>query len=266
VSVVKDVEMDENVLKEAFAKTEEPLGWYFAGWLSSGRERFDCFKKSAEGGCSWGQVAYGWCFKRGEFVQQDIKVCWEWIGKAALQNNPWAMNLLGQWFREGGGNDKEKAVSYYRAAAELGWKTSMYWLSTMLYDGDGCVKDLRQVVIWSAKGGTHLFWHLLADACRALGSGATEDLDCDFNQLCYTLGWGLYWYQYERGRWNEQSDERKDFGNRCLDYYCCCVELQQKSIFTFLLFWNRTTGVKEPGQMIAQMVWKGREDTLVKRF
>jgi hypothetical protein len=101
-----------------------------------------------------------------------------------------------------------------------------------------------------------VFWNLLADAKRALESRATEDLDCDFNQLCYLLGWGLYWYQYETGRWNNQG----------LDYYCSCVELQQKSIVTFLLCWNRTTGVKPPGQIIAEMVWEGREDNLVKTF
>jgi hypothetical protein len=56
------------------------------------------------------------------------------------------------------------------------------------------------------------------------------------------------------------------FGNRCLDFYCSCVALQQKSIFMFLWYWNRTTGVKGPGQMIAQMVWEGREDKLVKGF
>jgi hypothetical protein len=33
-SVVKDVKMTWIALKEAFAKTEEPLGWWFAGLLS----------------------------------------------------------------------------------------------------------------------------------------------------------------------------------------------------------------------------------------
>jgi hypothetical protein len=92
-------------------------------------------------------------------------------------------------------------------------------------------------------------------------------LDCDFNQLCYTFGWGLYWYQYGSEDWNKQGDENRVFGNRCLDYYCSCVELQHKSIFTFLLCWNRTTGgVKGPGQMIGKIVWEEREDNLVKTF
>jgi hypothetical protein len=111
-----------------------------------------------------------------------------------------------------------------------------------------------------------VFWNLLAGAKGALESRTTEKLGCDFNQLCYSLGWGLYWYQYEAWSWKHQSDEQKVFGNRCLDFYCSCVELQQKSIFTFLLFWNRTIGVKPPGQLIAQMVWEEREDNLVKAF
>jgi hypothetical protein len=111
-----------------------------------------------------------------------------------------------------------------------------------------------------------VLWKRLGDAKKALESRAMEELDCDFNQLCYSLGWGMYWYYYGSEKWKEQNDKDRVFGNRCLDYYCYCVELQQKSIFTFLLCWNRTMGVKPPGQMIAQMVWEGREDNLLKLF
>jgi TPR repeat protein len=91
--VVKDVEMEKSALKETFAKTEEPLGWYFAGRLSNGREVVDFYKKSAEGGCSWGQAVYGWYFKQGDFVEKDEKVYVEWLEKAANQNNPWRGRL-----------------------------------------------------------------------------------------------------------------------------------------------------------------------------
>jgi hypothetical protein len=201
-------------------------------------------------------------------VEQDTEVYVEWLEKAANQNNPWAMGRLGFWFRTGGGDDQERAVFYFRAASELGWTNSMAQLPRMLRDGDGCEKDWRQAVIWSAKGSDSIvFWDTLEDAKRALKSGTTGTLDCDFNQLCYALGWGSYWYQYENGWWNFKLDESKAFGNRCLDFYCSCVERQQESIFTFLLCWNRTTGgIKGPGMMIAQMVWDGREDNLVKTF
>jgi hypothetical protein len=252
-SVVKDVEMEESALIEAFAQTEEPLGWYLAGKLSFGREAvFDFYKKSAEGGCSWGRVGYEWGIRIGYFEERDEKAYVEWIVKAANQNNPWAMELLGGRFRRRGGNDKEKAMSFNCVAAEMGWKKSMSALAEMLRDGKGCEKDLRQAAIWSAKGGSDMFWELLIDAKGALESGATEKLDCDFNQLCYSLGWGLYWYHYNTWRWESQSDNDA-FSNPCLEYYCSCVELQQKSIFTFLLCWNRTTGVKGPGQMIVSL-------------
>jgi TPR repeat protein len=151
ISVVKDVEKKKSAVKEAFAKTEEPLGWYFAGMVVQGWEEFDFYKKSAEGGCSWGQVWYGRYFKIGRFVEEDKKVYVEWLEKAANQNNPQAMGMLAGWLRREG-RDLEKAVPYYRAAAELGWKGSMYWLAEMLRNGEGCAKDLRQAAIWSAKG------------------------------------------------------------------------------------------------------------------
>jgi hypothetical protein len=263
--VVKDME-DRKGLKEAFVKMEEPLGWYFAGMFSYEREAFDFYKKSAEAGCSWGQFKYGTYFDGGWFVEADQKAYVEWLGKAAKQNNPKAMDWLGNWFRYDGG-DEENAVSYYRTAAELGWKESIYSFADMLKWGEGCGKDLRQAVMWSAKGSnSDAFWAVLGDARRVLESGATEDMDCDFNHLCFALGTGLFWDVYGSEKWNKQSDEMKDFGERCLDYYCSCVDLQQESIFTFLWCWNRTTGVKGPGQMIAEMVWEGRKDYLVKTF
>jgi hypothetical protein len=268
LSLVQDAEMEESALIEAFAKMEEPLGWYFAGRLSDGREQFDYYKKSAEGGCTWGQVKYGWYFKfvesGGEFVEKDNERLMEWMEKAANQNNPWAMECLGEWFRDEG-DDRQKAVSLYRAAAELGWKSSMESLAEMLRSGHANTKDLREAAIWSAKGGLdrvlwdRVFWALLRRAKRELEGGSRQELDYNFDQLCYSLGWGLYWYLHNA----ERDDE---FEIICLDYYCSCVELQRKSIFTFLLFWNQTTVVKGPGQMIAQMVWEGREDNLTKDF
>jgi hypothetical protein len=225
---------------------------------------FDFYKKSAEGGCSWGQLEYGLYFRNREFVEKDEKVFVEWMEKAASQNNPKAMVQLGEWFRleEWG---EEKAVSYYRTAAELGWKDSMYFLSYMLKNGIGCERDLRQAVIWSAKGDSKFFFELLEES--SFRRGATEDLDYDFNQLCYGLGWGLYWYQYGSEEWKSRDFGVKSCGKHCLNYYCFCVELQQESIFIFLLCWNRTTGrVKEPGRMIAQMVWEGKEANVLLRF
>jgi TPR repeat protein len=268
LSVVKDMKMEKSALKEVFAKTEEPLGWFMAGEISDdGREQFDFYKKSAEGGCSWGQVRYGRYFNFGNFVEKDDNMFVEWLEKAANQNNPKAIEVLGYWFGWGSGNDKNKAVSYFRAGAELGCEMSMKDLAYMLKVGEGCAKDLRQAVIWYAKVSSgYAFWNVLDETLRACESGATEKLDCNFNQLCYSLGWGLYWYQFGTWHWNNQGNKARTLGNRCLDYYCSCVELQQKSIFTFLLCWNQTAGVKDVGVLIAQTVWEEREGSLLKAF
>jgi tetratricopeptide (TPR) repeat protein len=265
VSVVKGVAPEKSALKEAFAKTETPLGWFFAGLWSVGdsRERFDFYKKSAEGGGSWGQANYGYYFRDGgQFVEKDREVFVEWLEKAANQHNPRAMNVLGEWFREE--EEYEKALSYFRAAADLGWKDSMNSLGEMLENGEGCAKDLRQAAIWYAKGGHNYFFKVLSGARNVFEDDETDELGCDFDQLCSSLGWGLFWHMYGTNAWDWRSDENKAFGNHCLDYYCEIVELQQKSIFTFLLCWKEMVGVKDVGLMIGQMIWEGREDNLMK--
>jgi hypothetical protein len=268
VSVFKDVEMGKSVLKEAFVKTEKPRGWCCAGRRSDRRERFDFYKNSAEAGCSWGQVEYGWYFEAGQIVEKDEKVYVEWLEKAAKRNNPGAIHRLGAWFRRKGGNEKAKELSHYRAAAALGWSLSMGWLARILKEGDGCERDFREAALWSVKGQyTDSFWRVLEEAQAAWEQDTLEEyLECDFHQLCYSLGWGVFWRMLGED-WERISFESEAFfAERCLDYYCSCVELQQKSIFTFLLCWNQTVGIKGPGQMIGKMVWEEREDNMVKLF
>jgi hypothetical protein len=145
----------------------------------------------------------------------------------------------------------------------------MGWLAEMLRRGEGCAKNWRQAALWAAKAAAapRTCDLILEDARLALKRGKTKSLDCDFNQLCYSLGWGLYWYHYGSTKeWTDCSEEDKAFGTRCLNFYCCCVELQQKSIYTFLLFWNRTVGVKDVGVMMGKLVWEGREENLLQGF
>jgi TPR repeat protein len=224
----------------------------------SSDERYELCKKSAEAGCSWGQVEYAFYFRHG--VKKDEKAYSDQLFQAANhQRNPRAMCEFGDWFHRK--KQYDQSLLYYRGAAELGWKAAMKNFSQMLQKGEGGVKDLRRAAFWYAKSGTSGFSVVVRDARIALDGGKTEDLKCDFNQLCYTLGWGHYWHRLFH------RYEEKTFVAHCLDYYCSCVELQQKSIFTFLMCWNQTTGgVKGPGQTIAKMVWKGKKNHLLKLF
>jgi tetratricopeptide (TPR) repeat protein len=261
-SVVNGVKMEEKALKEAFANTETPLGWYLSGRLSYSKERFEFYKKSAEGGCGWGMARYGQYFKDGEggFVEKDENAYFEWLENVATRNNPDALYWLGVWFQ-----DKEeytKALSYYLGAAELGCASSMQWLG-MLRNREGCARDLTQAVGWYARGDQEEFFYLLNDARLAFDDGMTEDLDFDFNQLCYSLACGLYWYMHGTKKWYGMRSMVKVFGNRCLEYYCKCVELQQKSIFTFLMCWRKIIGVNDVGVMIGKILWRERTVEIV---
>jgi hypothetical protein len=262
--VVKDAKMEKSALKEAFAKIEEPLGWFFAGKLSAvrGREQFDFYKKSAEGGCSWGQVAYGIYFKQeNDYVEVDENAFVEWSEKAANQNNPFGLMLRADRFRSAGESRKE--FLGFCSVAELGFKRAMIWLGESILNRG--FAHAGEAVMWFAKGhDPQQFFDIMDDARTAWDERGL--VVCDFGNLCYWIGWGLYWYLHGTHDWNLLTNEQRVFGSSCLDYYCSCVELQQKSIWTFLLCWKETVGVYDVGMAIAEMVWEAREDNLVKRF
>ena len=269
-NVVKDRELtDENTeaIEKAFAETDSPLGYYFAGELcdwGSG-EQFEYMKKSSDGGCSWGQVEFAEYFNPDdlrEFVEKDHKMYLELLGKAVAQNNPRAIWRRGLHKEKG---NIEEARRDYRLAAELGWQDARLYLSQMFYRGRVVEKDLVQAVYWGSETDSHWFWVALMGAAKAWNDQAFDDLDCDFNRLAMELGKGLYWYKFGTEEWDKRDEAAREFGVKCLDYYCETLELQQAAILLFLLFWNKTTGVKGPGRMIGQIVWEGRYDCLVKK-
>ena len=125
-NVVKDMELTQGNRKDivkAFAETESPLGYYFAGRFrdyASG-ELFEYFKRSSDGGCSWGQAEYARYFNPDDprqFVEKDEEMYLELIDKAVAQNNPRAIWLRGDRYEKKRGI--EEALRDYRMAAELG--------------------------------------------------------------------------------------------------------------------------------------------------
>jgi hypothetical protein len=122
---------------------------------------------------------------------------------------------------------------------------------------------LEEAVQWVAKGQSDWFWFWLKDVRKQEEEKEEAAVD---DRLCFWLGWGLYWYGYQTSQWKAAGAPDQAFGERCLEYYVQLAELQQKSLFLFLVFWNRATGVKEVGKMIGQMAWAGRTDRLIKKF
>jgi hypothetical protein len=260
LQVVEGVKVE--ALKEAFLKTESPLGWYFAGALS--REEHvqkELWRTSAEKGCPWGQVAYGredyednFAFGEDEEEERE-KLYLTWLKKAG--NNAFALCRLGVWHFDG--RDRDLGAQYLRAASDLGWRTANLFLAKIAMDKNDVFELLRNLAL--GRSGT--IFSRLKEVSESEGLYLQHDL----NRVCYTLGWGFFWHLYETAVWERAEEEEQIFANRCLDYYCSCVEIQRDSIFTFLLCWNQMTGgVKGPGQMIGKRVLEEREANLVKSF
>jgi hypothetical protein len=252
-----DERNDRAALMRALRASEHPICWLVSCFFGlSPEENHVMLLQAADAGCSWSQVFYA-------LEMQDVEANMEWLNKAAAQNNPWAIDSLGD--RYGNWKDKfphhvvdeEMAMVCYHRAAELGWYPAMNKLSDFYAE-----VDLREAIKWAGKeycitfSKGERFEKFCSQIKGLFQAGGKELQGYSLDQLCYTLGKAQYWDAHKSNR----------FGLRCCDYYCACVDVQHKSIFTFLIFWNQTARIKELGQMIAQLVWQEREDLVLLRF
>lgn len=123
-------------------------------------------------------------------------------------------------------------------------------LCEMYFFGAGCKKDWAKAVYWSAHAYDNIFWRIL---CMTNEIVLPETVVDDTNILMMELGRGLYWHMYP-------GNATCDFYDELVEYYLTIMHIQQQSIFYFVLFWQRTTGVKDIGLVIAKLAWEGRYD------
>lgn len=263
-------------LRCAFAETKcllkgkAGIGHYFAfcvGFYGNGDyhdQDMDYLKQSSDAGYSWGQVEYAHVnyFEDDYNFQKLLKKAAPYHPPGHVQNNPEALYWLGYCHES---ENILNIVTFYLASAEMGWKASMDSLAR-IYLGE--LKGLEEAdyikaVRWSSQGESFYFWYLLKIANN---DSKYILLKTQSNLLMMELGKGLYWYMYDTNGWKEQKLKERDFGQKCMDYYCENINLQQQSIFLFLHVWNKTTGgVKDPGRIIGKMVWDARYNyTLVE--
>jgi hypothetical protein len=176
------------------------------------------------------------------------------------QNNPHAMDSLARLLHWNGGG--ERVLPLALRAAQLGWKNAQQFLTLLFKEQD----EMRLRLYWGAQCNATDFWLMLKEMAALWREGEDAEFDDYFDQLCYIFGQGLYWYEYGLSEFHSLNQRDKFFASLCLDYYCACVELQQKSIFLFLHFWNGTSVIKGPGRMIGELVWAGREEKLLLSF
>ena len=78
----------------------------------------------------------------------------KWFRKSAQQNNPDAMNYIGELYKDGKGvaMNKQEAVKWFRKAADLGNDVAMWNLGRCYEKGEGVEKSIDQAVYWYKKG------------------------------------------------------------------------------------------------------------------
>ena len=77
----------------------------------------------------------------------------KWFRKSAQQNNPDAMNYIGELYKDGKGvaMNKQEAVKWFRKAADLGNGVAMWNLGRCYEKGEGVEKNIDQAVYWYKK-------------------------------------------------------------------------------------------------------------------
>jgi hypothetical protein len=226
-------------------------------WSFDSEHDFSLLQASSDQGCKWAHAELAWYFGNSTRLseQNDVKYV-KLLETSAAAGVGLGWNWLGQCYQNGSHGveaDLRYARFCFRQSIERFWISGSETLAAMCYEGVGGPVDLRSCLRYGALQTGKWLWTVLKE-------GSIEHQ----NEMCYAAGLELYWSMYKNTYWSRQSGDMKVLGLSCLNYYCENVQMQRKSIFMFLMHWNRVVAVPELGEMIAKMVWKGREECLVK--
>jgi TPR repeat protein len=114
------------------------------------------------------QYITGWRYHHGgDGLTVDYQRAIEWYRKAAEQGYAMAQNQLGLFYNEGLGVEKDPrmALHWYRKAADQDHKTSMANIGNAYYEGNGVTQDYKEAARWYRKAAEFGF----APAQRLLG-------------------------------------------------------------------------------------------------
>lgn len=106
-------------------------GW---GVKTDSKKALEWYRKSAYSSVALGQYKLGILYFNGLCgLESDRKKGLEWLFKAANGCEPWAMEFIGNCYRNGNGVEKnlEEAIRWYRMAAEYGDEDAMRHLQDL---------------------------------------------------------------------------------------------------------------------------------------
>ncbi|PHS09982.1 MAG: hypothetical protein COA78_11660 [Blastopirellula sp.] len=104
--------------------------------------------KQAESGDVEAQVKLGWHYDQ----KRELDKALSWYKKAANQGYAVGQFNVAEMLRDGAGvkQDKAKALEYYLKAAKQGYPKAQYCIGIMYATGEGTKEDLNKSYIWLA--------------------------------------------------------------------------------------------------------------------
>ena len=102
----------------------------------------------AEQGIDFAQLILGYGYQHGVCVDQDYEKALFWYRKAANQGNDRAQSRLGDMYSEGLGveQDYEEAAKWYRKSADQNYGGAQYALGAMYSEGLGVEQDYEEAI------------------------------------------------------------------------------------------------------------------------
>ena len=188
------------------------------------------FLKAAEQGYANAQCYLGFCYEKGQGVEQSYTEAVKWYRKAAEQEYATAQNNLGVCYYEGQGVEQSytEAVKWYRKAAEQEYATAQCNLGTCFYYGRGVEQSYTEAVKWYRKAAEQGYagaQHNLGN-CFYYGQGVEQNYaeavkrfrkaaeqgyaaaQCNLG-FCYAKGQGVEQNYTEAVKWYRKAVEQE---------------------------------------------------------
>ena len=146
--LVAEHEAKENADRKA--KEEAYLKGLAAYKKNDYPEAVKWYRKSAEQGYAAAQCNLGYCYKKGQGVEQSYVEAVKWYRKSAEQGNAVAQCNLGYSYEKGQGVPQSyfEAVKWYLKSAEQGDAAAQFNLGYCYENGEGVEQSYVEAVKW----------------------------------------------------------------------------------------------------------------------
>ena len=163
-------------------------------------EAFKWYKKSGDLGYAWGQYNLGNMYRYGRGTLRDTTLAEMWYNKAVAQNNPNAMNALGELYRSK--KDYPTAISWFKKAAILKNPLANRNIAELYLFGNGVPIDYQEMMKWYEKAATYgdeVVQYRLGDIYENGKYNQPKNWEFAVKWYKKVSNWGANWATYSLG-------------------------------------------------------------------